>query len=190
MQGWHFSKHAENIFKKSRQKNCLWGSLRNSQKIPLMLFGKGRIPLGRFDILNGICLYFSLVFVCILIGICLYFEWYLQNRQKIPLMLYWKRPDTSWQIRYPVLDRNSPGRLTNMVGASWLGWTTSQDQVWKISRNCNFDFNAVPVYSLISAGEYPQDCPPQDWLPGGQSWGGQSWPPSVIRIAHLNYNTI
>ena len=35
-----------------------------------------------------------------------------------------------------------------------------------------------------------QDCPPQDWLPGGQSWGGQSWPLSVIRIAHLNYNTI
>ena len=38
--------------------------------------------------------------------------------------------------------------------------------------------------------EYPQDCPPQDWLPGRQSWGGQSWPLSVIRIAHLNYNTI
>ena len=21
--------------------------------------------------------------------------------------------------------------------------------------------------------EYPQDCPPQDWLLAGQSWGGQ-----------------
>ena len=35
-----------------------------------------------------------------------------------------------------------------------------------------------------------QDCPPQDWPHGGQSWGGQSWALSVIRIAHLNYNTI
>ena len=33
---------------------------------------------------------------------------------------------------------------------------------------------------------------PQDWLPGGQYWGGQFWvrnSGSVIRIAHLNYNT-
>ena len=39
----------------------------------------------------------------------------------------------------------------------------------------------------IAIGEYPQDCPPQDWLLGGQSWGGQFWayqssglPPSTI----------
>ena len=41
----------------------------------------------------------------------------------------------------------------------------------------------------ITKGE-SQDCPPQDWPHGGQSWGGQSWALSVIRIAHLNYNTI
>ena len=40
-----------------------------------------------------------------------------------------------------------------------------------------------------SKGE-SQDCPPQDWPHGGQSWGGQFWALSVIRIAHLNYNTI
>ena len=34
-----------------------------------------------------------------------------------------------------------------------------------------------------------QDCPPQDWPHGGQSWGGQSWVLLVIGISHLNYNT-
>ena len=35
-----------------------------------------------------------------------------------------------------------------------------------------------------------QDCPPQDWPHGGQSWGGQFWVLSVIGIAHLNHNPI
>ena len=47
-------------------------------------------------------------------------------------------------------------------------------------------------YSNFNTGLFgeSQDCPPQDWPHGGQSWGGQSWALSVIRIAHLNYNTI
>ena len=34
---------------------------------------------------------------------------------------------------------------------------------------------------MFVIGEY-QDCPPQDWPHGGQSWVGQSWALSVIRI--------
>ena len=62
---------------------------------------------------------------------------------------------------------------------------------------CHIWFFVIRILSIrppllcprCCAGE-SQDCPPQDWPHGGQSWGGQSWALSVIRIAHLNYNTI
>ena len=36
--------------------------------------------------------------------------------------------------------------------------------------------------SYMHKFEYPQDSPPQDCLPRGQSWGGESWYPGISRL--------
>ena len=77
-------------------------------------------------------------------------------------------------------------RITIMLNRISL----EKDQFMCNSRQTLLNTNlASKCKTCWKVGE-SQDCPPQDWPHGGQSWGGQSWALSVIRIAHLNYNTI